>query len=197
MSSEFGPPSLNAPLFASNKPWLWALIPVGLVVIFGGLALWLHTQRRRAEAQRQREEAERLPYHAQNRDPRVAAAASAHLLPPPMSFASSVSSSPGPPPPPAVLGAPGTRWVRFNAASTRAREEGLNELGEAPPPYEPKKSDVNLPASGGSFISPRDLKHPPPATPAREDDDDVLRSANAAPHRERRSGEEGREKGLN
>lgn len=115
MSSEFGPPTDATPFGSSTPtaPWVWVLIPVGIVVIIGGAAVFLHSQRK---------------------------ARTPHDLPPlpllPLSNNDALRAQRGRSRAFNERDLPShqSRW--YAAGPVRPTEEGLNELGEAPPPYE-------------------------------------------------------------
>ncbi|KAK0616107.1 hypothetical protein B0T17DRAFT_510648 [Bombardia bombarda] len=178
MATAFGS-SATPPLFSSDHPWVWVLIPVGIVVALGGVAVCLHSRRRRPQRSRHANRAttaaipgsgvtdeggggrgilsSRLDpsrtralerdleeawvrgatttttgsrgntaaylYHARSQQANMAMAGS------------SAAGSQG-------------RWARpanrWQWAGVSRPEEGLNELGEAPPPYE-KAGDNGAP----------------------------------------------------
>lgn len=121
--STIGGQSLGA---GGSRPWIWVVIPLGIVIFVGGLACTCHTFLRR-----------RRKAHMLQLDPRGRRALEQDLE------NAAVRGSRG--------GArlygqrwvrPTTRWAWANNINIRG-EEGLNELGEAPPPYDAKKADHN------------------------------------------------------
>jgi len=117
MSSEFRPSADGSPFGSSSPtaPWVWVLIPVGIVVIIGGAAVFLHSQRKA-----------RMPHDPpppllplSNNDALRAQRARRGRS---RAFDERELSSHQ------------SRW--YAAGPVRPTEEGLNELGEAPPPYE-------------------------------------------------------------
>ncbi|KAK3360168.1 hypothetical protein B0T25DRAFT_122648 [Lasiosphaeria hispida] len=174
-----GPPgfsSSNGPSFgnnddnnaSNNKPWVWVLIPVGIVVVIAGLAVCLHARRRR---QRKRGAASLPPPNNPHNPPGSRTRAfNEHDL-----EEAWVRGAPAPGTGATAAAPSGGRWARTAAGSrpwyfgsgsgsgargTRSRavrpEEGLNELGEAPPPYEKPTTTANAipkpPASSSSSL---------------------------------------------
>ncbi|KAK4449160.1 hypothetical protein QBC34DRAFT_463818 [Podospora aff. communis PSN243] len=140
MESEFGPNGVPA-FSADSSPWVWVLIPVGIVVAIGALAVCLHSKRRNRLASYLHSTAPSPPSGAQ----------------PPRSRSRAINEREledawvrgAPPTAQRTVPAPGGRWANngtgtrwYWAGSEQRRaqtEEGLNELGEAPPPYEKAK----------------------------------------------------------
>ncbi|VBB75245.1 Putative protein of unknown function [Podospora comata] len=134
-SSPTSPPSSSSSngddgLFSADHPWAWVLIPVALLSTLGLLAACLHNSRRRRAARKQ--------------------AATTLLLNHPR--------RPGPPDSTQVTirdlesgwVIPGREAARWAWPPPAMREEGLNELGEAPPPYEnPKEKAAAAVELGG------------------------------------------------
>ncbi|KAK4669336.1 uncharacterized protein QC763_202055 [Podospora pseudopauciseta] len=116
-------------LFSADHPWAWVLIPVALLSTLGLLAACLHNSRRRRAARKQ--------------------AATTLLLNHPR--------RPGPPDSTQVTirdlesgwVIPGREAARWAWPPPAMREEGLNELGEAPPPYENHKEKAAAVELGG------------------------------------------------
>ncbi|KAK3325892.1 hypothetical protein B0H66DRAFT_142475 [Apodospora peruviana] len=152
MATVFGG-SVSAPLFSSDKPWIWAMIPVGFVVIMGALALCLHSRRRaRYHFNRYPDNSSSPPAgggtrldssgtRALERDLEEAwvRGATGTRRPPPPTLHNHRAGS-------ATQAAAGGRWARpsnrWQWIGVSRPEEGLNELGEAPPPYEkPENSE--------------------------------------------------------
>ena len=161
MSTGFGPPG-DSPFMTTTHPWVWVLIPVGIVVAVGALAVCLHSRRRRQSSSL-------LPRHSSNnmddtpstppapgdggggrrntrshafnareleeawvrgapQQPRSSSGASVVLVPVPGGRLHR----------PPTNGAAASRW--YWASGMVRPEEGLNEFGEAPPPYEKQVS---------------------------------------------------------
>ncbi|KAK0728435.1 hypothetical protein B0T26DRAFT_748657 [Lasiosphaeria miniovina] len=166
MSSEFGP--IGPPIFSSDRPWLWVLIPVGVVVTLAGLAVWLHTRRRRRlhRLQQQRHE-DGLPYNL--RDTRHPTTTRSHggtgmattrefpIPSPPSPPLMAAWAPPSQPATAATGGSSRTRAARFGGGFSARQQEGLNEFGEAPPPYEKRLSagKGDKAAAAAAAIPPR------------------------------------------
>ena len=183
MASTFGG-SLGAPLFSSDKPWVWAMIPVGFVIVVGAVALCLHSQRRRKHFEAGL--ASSSPNGGTRLDPAGTRALERDLEEawvrgatptrrPPARHHRSGSGAPS-----AAAG----RWTRPTsrwqwAGGVARQEEGLNELGEAPPPYE-KQGDRESPRKSSSVdgnvsrrntddddsVELQNFTSPPPPAPA-------------------------------
>ena len=113
-SSSFVPNSDQPPtrFLSAEHPWAWVLIPIGIIVGIGCLAAFLHSSRRRRRRRRQAAQMAATAMHQRRR---------------------SRSRNDG------DLEAGSLEWDRASQREQRARNlrlEGLNELGEAPPPYE-------------------------------------------------------------
>ncbi|KAK3988329.1 hypothetical protein QBC44DRAFT_398310 [Cladorrhinum sp. PSN332] len=149
--TSFGPPPGFAPSASSSgddgggnsggnsittdRPWPWVLIPVAVLISLGAVAACLHTSRRRRRAAQLAHESS-LSNRVLNGHP-----SSPHLSPRRLNrgrdrdrdleaaYALSTTRS--------------TRWWSLPPPARPPQpEEGLNELGEAPPPYE-KARDSN------------------------------------------------------
>ncbi|KAM7185404.1 hypothetical protein V8F20_011823 [Naviculisporaceae sp. PSN 640] len=158
MATQFGG-SVNTPLFSSDKPWIWAMIPVGFVIVVGALALCLHSRRRVKHFEAGL--AATSPGGGTRLDP-----AGTRALERDLEEAWVRGATPTRRPPPGARypyhgrsgsgGAPSAaagRWTRptsrWNWAGAVSRqEEGLNELGEAPPPYEKQQPQPEGNAEG-------------------------------------------------
>ncbi|KAK0613424.1 hypothetical protein B0T14DRAFT_278920 [Immersiella caudata] len=143
---EFGPG--GPPAFSSDSsPWVWVLIPVGIVVAIGALAVCLHSKRRNRLASYLHSTAPSPPPNAQPPGGRSRAINEREL--------EEAWVRGAPPTSQHTIPAPGGRWANTGTGSRwywagseqrRARpEEGLNELGEAPPPYEKAKKSPPSP----------------------------------------------------
>lgn len=128
-SSHRNPFLYNHPYnhYANTNTRAWVLIPVAVLISLGAVAACLHTSRRRRRAAQLRHESSlnnrrltpssphlgpRARRRGDNRNEDLEAAA----------YANSTAAS---------------RWWSLPPSQTRPQpEEGLNELGEAPPPYE-------------------------------------------------------------
>ncbi|KAM7203716.1 hypothetical protein V8F33_002031 [Rhypophila sp. PSN 637] len=149
MASTFGG-SVNEPLFSSDKPWVWAMIPVGFVVVIGAVALCLHSRRRVKHFDAGLVQTSALG--GARLDP-----AGTRALERDLEEAWTRGATPTRRPPARYQGRTGSgvpsaaagRWTRptsrWQWAGVARQEEGLNELGEAPPPYEKpqEQSDEN------------------------------------------------------
>ncbi|KAL0467174.1 hypothetical protein QR685DRAFT_78695 [Neurospora intermedia] len=164
----------------NNHPWVWVMIPIGLVIVLGGLALCLHIRRRKQLLGNHKNS--RLSSPA--RRPSAHQASISHSRDGQLQFGVREVDAPSL----AVIerdlqeswvrGAPtqrrnntgsrsgtgGGAWGgsrstamrRWDWAGIFRPEEGLNELGEAPPPYEKQPvaeegGDVDLEAGGNSY----------------------------------------------
>ncbi|KAK3685057.1 hypothetical protein B0T22DRAFT_208838 [Podospora appendiculata] len=143
MSNNFGE-SLS---LTTDHPWVWVLIPVSIVVILGGVAIVLHSRRRA----RYRTALSTPPQpgrldpsgtRALERDLEEAwvrgATSGGTRRPPPLPSTTTLSSTSQPN---LLHQRAAGRWTRPSnrwqwAGGVSRPEEGLNELGEAPPPYE-------------------------------------------------------------
>ena len=74
----------------------------------------------------------------------------------------------------------GSRWIPIGISETR-REEGLNERGEAPPPYMPGQGPQPLHAGAGHGIAMQDLSGKPPDYDAHSSEEDDLELTRPAP----------------
>lgn len=152
MASTFGG-SVNAPLFSSDKPWVWAMIPVGFVIVIGAVALCLHSRRRMKHFEAGL--AATSPSGATRLDPAGTRALERDLEEAWVRGATPARRPPGRYHGRSGSGAPSAaagRWTRPTsrwqwAGGVSRQEEGLNELGEAPPPYEKQYSHANAEGS--------------------------------------------------
>lgn len=177
------PPGITDDDDDSNHPWVWVMIPVGLVVVLGGLALCLHIRRRkqffekhknsRASTPARRPSAHQ-PLTNHSRDGqlhfgvREIDAPSLALIErdlqeswvrgAPTQRRENIGSRSGTGGG-AWSGSRSTAMRRWDWAGIFRPEEGLNELGEAPPPYEKQPAtkeggiqhpDVDLEAGGNN-----------------------------------------------
>ncbi|KAL1866990.1 hypothetical protein VTK73DRAFT_4400 [Phialemonium thermophilum] len=141
-----------------DKPWVWIAIPLGVVGGLGILAVLIHTRRRRRIKARLLISSDPNARQALERDlqeawVRGATAVSADgsssrtppyrslLRSPPNPLAPSSTTSPLPPPRSRWVRPSATRWAWAHNVLQARPEEGLNELGEAPPPYDGRKRD--------------------------------------------------------
>lgn len=137
--------SASYPLL-SSKPWAIIAIPLGVVAGLGALAVIFHTRRRRRLKSRL----------LVSSDPRARQALERDLQEAWVRGASSHGNS-------QQQQRTTTRWVRpasrwawaHNVLQSRA-EEGLNELGEAPPPYDARKRDGDGPGPAPGPPKPPD-----------------------------------------
>ncbi|CCC12485.1 hypothetical protein SMACR_06563 [Sordaria macrospora] len=180
--SGFGgfPPGITDDDDDNNHPWVWVMIPVGLVIVLGALALCLHVRRRKQFVEKRK--SYRVPTPA--RRPSANHTSTSHSRDGQTHFG--VREVDGPSlalierdlQESWVRGAPtqrhnntgsrsgtgGVAWGSSRPAAIRRwdwaglfrPEEGLNELGEAPPPYEKQPvmkegSDVDLEEGGNSY----------------------------------------------
>ncbi|KAK3351485.1 hypothetical protein B0H65DRAFT_123217 [Neurospora tetraspora] len=159
----------------NNHPWVWVMIPVGLVIVLGGLALCLHVRRRKQF--RDNHKSSRLSTPA--RRPSAHQASTSHSRDGQLQFVVREVDAPSL----ALIerdlqeswvrGAPTQRHNNTGSRSGRSTamrrwdwagifrpEEGLNELGEAPPPYEKQpvtkeggvpNQDADLETGGNSY----------------------------------------------
>ncbi|KAJ9141791.1 hypothetical protein NKR23_g7769 [Pleurostoma richardsiae] len=128
MSSQNGDSLSSGPLFEGH-PWVWVIIPLSIVLAVGALACSCHTYRMRRRKKRilldprGRQALERdLEEALAGREPTRRAGAGAAGRTPGQRWAR-----------------PTTRWAWATNLTSARPEEGLNELGEAPPPYDGKK----------------------------------------------------------
>ncbi|KAK0643064.1 hypothetical protein B0T16DRAFT_391657 [Cercophora newfieldiana] len=149
---SFGPGgSGSGPFSSDSSPWVWVLIPVGIVVAIGALAVCLHSKRRQRLASYLHTTAPSPPPTAQPPGTRSRAINERELEEAWVRGAPPTTQN-------AAIPAPGGRWVNntngtgsrwywAGSEPRRARpEEGLNELGEAPPPYEKAKKPPSSPS---------------------------------------------------
>ncbi|KAK4159110.1 hypothetical protein QBC43DRAFT_294320 [Cladorrhinum sp. PSN259] len=119
----------------SDHPWAWVLIPVAVLISLGAVAACLHTSRRRRRTAQLAHESS-LSHHIRNGHP-----SSPHLSPRSRGNRRgnpNRSNSMGRDLEAAYALSDTTRSTRWwsSLPPGRPTEEGLNELGEAPPPYE-------------------------------------------------------------
>lgn len=124
MSSGFGPGSSSFETTTPTQPWVWVFVPVGIVIVIGAAAVFLHSQRKA-----------RLP-----QEPPMLPTSNAYTLHAQRGRSRAFHERDLP----SVL--PG-RLSRWHAGTMPRSEEGLNELGEAPPPYEKRFAPPPLPTS--------------------------------------------------
>ncbi|KAK1771209.1 hypothetical protein QBC33DRAFT_555699 [Phialemonium atrogriseum] len=144
--------SASYPLL-SSKPWAIIAIPLGVVAGLAALAVIFHTRRRRRLKSRL----------LVSSDPRARQALERDLQEAWVRGASSHGNSQQQQQQQQQQQRATTRWVRpasrwawaHNVLQSRA-EEGLNELGEAPPPYDARKRD----GAGAGPSSPGPPKPP-------------------------------------
>ncbi|KAK1776908.1 hypothetical protein QBC45DRAFT_204005 [Copromyces sp. CBS 386.78] len=180
--SGFGgfPPGITDDDDDNNHPWVWVMIPVGLVIVLGALALCLHVRRRKqflekSKSPRVPTPAGRPPAHhtstSHSRDRQTHFGVREVDGPSLALIERDLQES-------WVRGAPTQRYNntgsrsgtggvalgssrptamrRWDWAGLFRPEEGLNELGEAPPPYEKQPvmkegGDFDLEAGGNSY----------------------------------------------
>lgn len=164
----------------NNHPWVWVMIPIGIVIVLGALALCLHIRRRKQFLETHKSRVVSTPARrpsahyaseTQSRDgetrfgvrevdgPSLAMIErdlqESWVRGAPTQRSSNTGSR---------SGAGGVAWGssrptamrRWDWAGLFRPEEGLNELGEAPPPYEKQPvtkegSDVDLEAGRNSY----------------------------------------------
>jgi len=145
---SFGPGP--GPFSSDSSPWVWVLIPVGIVIAIGALAVCLHSKRRQRLASYLHSTAPSPPPNAQPPESRSRAINERDL--------EEAWVRGAPPTQNVAIPAPGGRWANSNGTNSRwywagseprrglsRPEEGLNELGEAPPPYEKSKKPHSPP----------------------------------------------------
>ncbi|KAK4195976.1 hypothetical protein QBC40DRAFT_210401 [Triangularia verruculosa] len=133
-------------LFSADHPWAWVLIPVLLLSSLGLLAACLHNSRRRRFARKQLQQSLTSP-NQQQQQPTLSRH-SPHTTNPLSRYAVRDLSTQrdlesG-------FFSPGQEASRWAWPRHPPPEEGLNELGEAPPPYDsPKEKITTTPELGG------------------------------------------------
>lgn len=143
---QSGPPSPSSsstsPSPFSGESFLWIITPLLLVVLLGWLCVAFKCRRDRRRRRGYRFGQDWLP--AAERRPYAPAQPSVALS----SLRRGTGTAGSVPAPTAAASEPGQR----RDATVPAAVEGLNELGEAPPPYQPKKEadGESLPPDYGS-----------------------------------------------
>ncbi|KAK4459569.1 hypothetical protein QBC42DRAFT_254274 [Cladorrhinum samala] len=126
---------------AADHPWTWVLIPVAVLIALGAVAACLHTSRRRRRAAQLR--------HESSLNSRRLTPSSPHLSPRARHRRHRGQDLEAGATYYHANGAAASRWWSLPPSQTNHHrpshhlpEEGLNELGEAPPPYEKKLENL-------------------------------------------------------